>query len=460
MRSRDEVGELARSFNLMQDEVGRAAEALDGAREGLRATEAKLERNLAQQTAVARLGRLALEGEDLRSLLQETVMIGRTVLGAELSATISASSDGRGLGEGPSTLDGLAVPIGPTHAPFGEMRVLRPAGGEPFAPDEIAFLEATANVLADAIERRRAEEQMRRQGLHDPLTGLPNRTLFMDRLALALNQAVRRRSSVAVLFIDLDRFKLVNDSLGHSAGDELLSLLAKRLIEVLRPGDTVARFGGDEFCVICDDLEDPDLAIGIAQRMTAALARPFMLGSSEQFVSASVGIAIATDRGRTAEDLVGEADAAMYRSKQNGRGGFELFDAVMRGHASERLRVENDLRRALDAGDELTAHYQPIVTLDGGEVIGVEALARWNHPERGLVSPGEFIPVAEESGAILAIGERILRLACGEAAQWNTTQQPAAQRLGQPLPAPGRLARASPRWSRACSRRPGSTRPC
>ena len=289
-------------------------------------------------------------------------------------------------------------------------------GRRPFAPDEIAFLEATANVLADAIERRRAEEEMRRQGLHDPLTGLPNRTLFMDRLSLALNQAVRRRSSVAVLFIDLDRFKLVNDSLGHGAGDELLTLLSARLIDVLRPGDTVARFGGDEFCVICDDLDDPGLAVGIAQRMAAALAQPFMLGTSEQFVSASMGIAIATDRGRTAEDLVGEADAAMYRSKQNGRGGFELFDAVMRGHASERLRVENDLRRALEAGDELIAHYQPIVTLDGGEVIGVEALARWNHPERGLVAPGEFIPVAEESGAILAIGERVLRLACGEAA--------------------------------------------
>ena len=150
----------------------------------------------------------------------------------------------------------------------------------------------------------------------------------------------------------------------------------------------------------------------------------------------------------------------MYRSKQNGRGGFELFDAVMRGHASERLRVENDLRRALEAGDELTAHYQPIVTLDGGEVIGVEALARWNHPERGLVPPGEFIPVAEESGAILAIGERVLRLACGEAARWNADRQPAAERLGQPLPAPGRLAGHRRAWSRPCSTRPGSTRRC
>jgi diguanylate cyclase (GGDEF)-like protein len=423
VRTRDEVGELARSFNLMQQEVGRAAEALDGAREGLEYAEGKLERNLAQQTAVARLGRLALEGEDLRSLLQETVTIGRTVLGAELSATISAAADGRGLDAGPRALKGgLPVPIGPQHAPFGELRVLRPT---PFAPDETAFLEATANVLADAIERRRAEEEMRRQGLHDPLTGLPNRTLLMDRLSLALNQAARRKTSVAVLFIDLDRFKLVNDSLGHGAGDELLCMLAARLVEVLRPGDTVARFGGDEFCVICDDLADPELAIGIAQRMIATLERPFALGAGEQFVSASVGIAIAGDLARTAEDLVGEADAAMYRAKENGRGGFELFDAVMRGHASERLRIENDLRRALELGDELIAHYQPIVTLDGGLPTGAEALVRWNHPERGMVSPGEFIPVAEESGAILAIGERVLRLACAEAAAWNlASEQP------------------------------------
>ena len=280
----------------------------------------------------------------------------------------------------------------------------------------------------------------------------------MDRLSLALNHCARRGTSVAVLFLDLDRFKLVNDSLGHGAGDELLCLLAGRLTDVLRPGDTVARFGGDEFCVICDDLAEPEMAIGIAQRMTEALASPFELGTTEQFVSSSVGIAVAGDLTRTAEDLVGEADAAMYRAKENGRGGFELFDAVMRGHASERLQVENDLRRALETGDELIAHYQPIVALDGGAIIGLEALVRWNHPERGLVAPDEFIPVAEESGAILAIGERVLRLACAEAVALERHERARRSASRSTSPRARSPRRPSPRRSRPCSRRPASTR--
>ena len=425
VRSRDEVGAMARSFNLMQDEVGRAAEALDGAREGLARTERKLERNLAQQTAVARLGRLALEGEDLRSLLEEVIAIGRGVLALDIGVVITAWPDGRRTQPNPES-GGLRVPIGPKEAQLGELRVQDGAVSR-LASDEVAFLEAMANILAEAIGRRDAEEEMRRQALHDPLTGLPNRALFVDRLTLAITQATRRRTYVAVLFLDLDHFKLVNDSLGHGAGDELLIALGARLVEHLRPSDTVARFGGDEFCVICDDLSEADEAIGIAQRTMAALAGPFALASGAHFVSASAGIAVTGDLTRSAEDLVAEADAAMYRAKETGRGGFEVFDEVMRGHATERLQVENDLRRALESADELICHYQPIVRLADGAIVGAEALVRWQHPERGLVGPGEFIAVAEDSGAIVAIGERVLRMACAEAAGWN------AQRSGQPL---------------------------
>ncbi len=426
VRSRDEIGAMARSFNRMQDEVGRAAEALDGAREGLARTEGKLERNLAQQTAVARLGRLALEGEDLRSLVDEVTAIGGSVLGSDISVTLAAATQGPPVHAGPDGAGDVQITIGSKEAQLGELRVHDVAGSR-LAPDEVAFLEATANILAEAITRRDAEEEMRRQALHDPLTGLPNRTLFVDRLGLAIRHASRRRTSVAVLFLDLDHFKLVNDSLGHGAGDALLCALGARLSENLRPGDTVSRFGGDEFCIICDDLAEPDEAIGIAQRTIAALARPFSLASGDHFVSASAGIAVAGDLTRSAEDLVAEADAAMYRAKETGRGGFEVFDEVMRGHATERLQVENDLRRALEAGDELITHYQPIVTLADGETVGVEALVRWQHPERGLVGPGDFIAVAEDSGAIIAIGERVLRLACADAASWN------AGRPGRPL---------------------------
>jgi diguanylate cyclase (GGDEF)-like protein len=425
VRSRDEVGAMAHSFNLMQDEVGRAAEALDGAREGLARTESKLERNLAQQTAVARLGRLALAGADLRRLLDEATTVGRDVLGTEIGATITASGDGRRLRSG-LDVGGVRIAIGPEEAQLGELHV-QDVGRPPLAPDEIAFLEATANILAEAIGRRDAEEAMRRQALHDPLTGLPNRTLFIDRLTLAIKQTTRRKTSVAMLFLDLDHFKLVNDSLGHPAGDELLCALSARLTATLRPGDTLARFGGDEFCVIWDDLPEPEAAIGIAQRTMAALAAPFALGTGEYFVSASGGIAVAGDLARSAEDLVAEADAAMYRAKESGRGGFEVFDEVMRSHATERLQIENDLRRALESEGELTAHFQPIVKLDDGEIIGAEALVRWQHPVRGLVGPGEFIAVAEDSGAIIAVGERVLRLACAEAARWN------AGSAGRPL---------------------------
>ena len=412
--SRDEVGAMADSFNTLQREVGRTAEALDGAREGLAAAEDKLGRSLRQQAAVARLGQLALEGEDLRDLVEEAVAVSSAALGREVAVTILPSVDGRRFETGAVPASAEDVPIGAASSRLGFLR----AGSAPeLTADELAFLQATANVLADAIERLKAEDEMRHQALHDPLTLLPNRTLLADRLTQALRRA-SRGGSVAVLFLDLDQFKLINDSRGHRAGDELLRAVAVRLSAAMRPGDTVARFGGDEFCIVCDDVADPVEAIAIARRIIDEVGRPYALASGDHFASASVGIALADGPTRPAEDLIREADAAMYRAKEQGRGRLELFDEIMRGDATERLRLDRDLRRALEHDDELVAHYQPIVSLPGGEVIGMEALVRWEHPERGLVLPGEFIAIAEDSGAILELGDRMLRQACGHAAAW------------------------------------------
>jgi diguanylate cyclase (GGDEF)-like protein len=306
------------------------------------------------------------------------------------------------------------------HGPAERICVLTVQSREPcaFAAQETAFIRAVANVLADAIERARAEEEIRHQALHDPLTGLPNRALFVDRLDLALAHGARRGSTVAVLFIDLDHFKLVNDSLGHSTGDELLRMIGARLDESIRPGDTVARFGGDEFVVICDDLDCVEDAVDVAQRLARALERPFGLGGAEHHVRASIGVATSGGVDRAADDLIREADAAMYGAKEGGRDRCEVFDEDMRTRALKRLRTENELVRALET-DELVVHYQPVVSLAAGQVVGVEALVRWLHPERGMIPPDQFIPVAEDSGSIVRLGEHVLRLACRQAALWR-----------------------------------------
>lgn len=381
----------------------------------LEASERQLARSLRQQTAVAHLGGQALEGEDLRDLADEAAVVLRGALEREVSVSILPAADGRCIDVGTCREDAIRIAIGGAGAPFGELRVER---FPDLRSDELLFLQASANILADAITRLRAEQDTRHRALHDPLTGLPNRALFLDRLTVALSQC-SRVGMLAVLFLDLDHFKLINDSRGHSAGDELLQSLAARLASVMRPGDTLARFGGDEFCIVCGGLGSEDDAVRIAQRLLEELALPILLTTGEHFVSASIGISLATGALRPAEDLIREADAAMYRAKDGGRGRFELFDEVMRKNATHRLRIDNELRRALEEDrDELIAHYQPIVSLPDGAVIGVEALVRWDHPQRGLLAPQEFISVAEDSGAIVALGDRVLRLACHQAAAW------------------------------------------
>ena len=250
----------------------------------------------------------------------------------------------------------------------------------------------------------RARDQIAHQALHDPLTGLPNRALLLDRLRSALARSARSPSLTGALFIDLDRFKVVNDSLGHSEGDRLLIEAARRLDRALRPGDTVARLGGDEFVVLCEELEQESEALRLAERMHLELLAPFSLAGDDQYVmTASVGVALARRGELDAEALLQNADAAMYRAKGLGGGRHELFDKPMRERVFERLRTERTLHHAIDH-DQLRLHYQPMVSLGDRGLRGVEALVRWQDPDRGLILPGQFIPLAEESGLILDIG--------------------------------------------------------
>ncbi|MDP9102251.1 MAG: EAL domain-containing protein [Actinomycetota bacterium] len=280
--------------------------------------------------------------------------------------------------------------------------------------------------VQDITEQKAAEDALAHQALHDTLTGLPNRALLLDRLNRAL--ADSRRAAVAVVFMDLDRFKWVNDSLSHAAGDELLIAVARRLSGLLRPADTLARLGGDEFVLVCEQLDTEERVFGIIDRLTRELERPFPIEGRELVVTASMGLALAAPGDQVdSESLIRDADTAMYRAKENGRARCEIFDEAMRQRASERLEVQHDLRLALQRS-EIKAFYQPIVSLCTGQVVGCEALARWEHPERGLLLPVSFIPHAEETGAIVALGAAVLRDACLQVAQWNRSR-PSGQEL-------------------------------
>ena len=271
--------------------------------------------------------------------------------------------------------------------------------------------------IHDITERKAFERQLEDQSLHDSLTGLANRVLFLDRLRQALARSARDGSRLATLFIDLDRFKAVNDSLGHDAGDRLLLAVADRIGGVLRPPDTLARLGGDEFVALCEGIESPEAATAIARRILNCLASPFLLGGSEVFASASVGIAFARPGDADPNQLLGDADLAMYRAKERGNS-HELFDEDMRSRAVERLSTERALRHGIGEG-ELIALYQPVFELKEGAVVGLEALVRWRHPDRGLLGPAEFIPLAEETGLVGRIGEWMLRTACRQVRQWR-----------------------------------------
>lgn len=269
-----------------------------------------------------------------------------------------------------------------------------------------------------AIERKRTELELTHQAMHDSLTGLPNRALFLDRLSQALSHAKRDETRLAVLFMDLNRFKLINDSLGHAVGDQLLVAVATRLRKILRESDTAARFGGDEFMILCEKVENGRGAVEVVKRILNCIEAPFILERDKLFVSASVGIAVS---GVGPDDspgaLIRDADAAMYRAKERGTY-YELFDEDMRIQVSERSKAEDALRQAVER-NEFRVLYQPLVDLRSGDITGLEALVRWQQPERGLVLPGDFLPLAEETSLMIPIGAWVLKEACRQGQLWR-----------------------------------------
>jgi diguanylate cyclase (GGDEF)-like protein/PAS domain S-box-containing protein len=436
-----------------------------------KSVEIDLQRSLAQQAVVARLGERALKDGSPEDLMRDAVGLIDELDGVDRACIWGVARDGRRLNlragldqtmlgsgrrisagrdshagdvldsrapvfvddwstEGRFSLppavrtlgavSSLAVLIDGKDRPFGVLDVHSGEAGR-FGPKDVPFLEAAANVLADAFERHAADQALRHRVHHDALTGLPNRLSFVDAVDEALGRASISGSPVGILFLDLDHFKVINDSLGHHAGDALLRAIAPRLRSHLRTGDLVARFGGDEFGILVDRLADDREAMAIAGRVAEALAHPFSIQGVDHCVDASIGIAVThpgEGQATNAELLIRDADAAMYRAKDDGRHRSVLFDAEMRASAQRRLQTERELRGAVER-DELELRYQPIVSLRTGELTGLEALLRWRHPTRGLLAPREFIPIAEDSGLLGPIGRWVLDRAANQILAWH-----------------------------------------
>ncbi len=379
---------------------------------------------LERQVAISELGRQVLQATSLEESDAAAIGTVMRVLDARQCRVERAQDQGEMRGRRTTVVTAssqqdepleLCVAVGDPDQPLAHITATR---STPFTTWDTAFVEAVAGVLMSATLRFNAEEAIRQQALHDSLTGLPNRTLFNDRLQHALTRHTRTSGFVAVLIADLDGFKNVNDSLGHLAGDALLRAVADRLLTHLRGFDTIARLGGDEFAILFDQLESTRPTSQLAQRVLDALVEPLQLPDRDVAIGASVGIAFTNRADAKAERLLADADAAMYQAKREGKGCYRVFEPAMHTAAVERMNLEQELRSAVRGG-ALTVSYQPIIETSTGRVTSFEALARWLHPTRGFVPPSSFIPLAEDSGLIVDLGRTVLVEACQRVCQWR-----------------------------------------
>ena len=442
INTNDEVGEMAASFNTLQAEIGSAAMGLAGAREGLRQARDDLtDANTRLEQRVLQLHRAE---EKLSGVLDsiDNVVWSISLVGNELLYLNPAAERVYGR----PVCDFFADPrlwLGIVHpddrhrvqrslgalvandAITIEYRIVRPDGSERWLEDRARAISGPDGklvridgVASDISERRSHAERIAYQANHDALTGLPNRNLLNDRIAQALVQARRTDQHVAVLFLDLDGFKFINDSYGHSFGDALLRTIAARLGVVVRESDTVARLGGDEFVILLPTLARSEDAVQVASKVLDAFKVQISQDGRDLHLSASIGISVFPQDGDSCDLLLQHADVAMYRAKSNGRNGFQSYSIEMGAQVQDRMELESALRVALER-QQLELHYQPQVDRKGGRIVGVEALLRWHHPTLGMVSPARFIPVAEETGLIIPIGEWVLRTACAQAEAWH-----------------------------------------
>jgi len=411
--------------------------------------------NARRQTLIAELGRKALAANDLDELLQDAVHAAARGLGTACAALFEvhagrqlllragagrlAQAQGLQLAAPAQPLDGDDAPLRPWFQPLGALHGLDAGldagivcadrlfgvigvyadGGRAFSEDDANFLGEIARILAHAVERQDARDRLTWLAQYDPLTNLPNRRQLGTSLEEAIARAARNGQRAAVMFVDLDRFKNVNDMLGHGVGDQLLVQAAKRLEACAGRADVVARLGGDEFALVLPQVVENQHAATVAERVVEALAQPFYLEGQQLFVSASVGIAAYPEDGCDAETLLKNADTAMYGAKNNGRNNYQFYAAAMHENTAQRLQFESQLRQALERG-EFLLHFQPKLDLASGRISGFEALLRWNHPQRGLVPPLEFIPILEDTGLIIQVGEWVIEEVCRQLREWES----------------------------------------